>query len=362
MLLAILDQLKQRLPEARHVVNPGSAPYSWRAKLGLYQLFDPQQSGRLGWLRARLFHQGYRQRFGLVPPDQIDAILDASGYALGDAWMPEHIEHTATQFERYKKLGARIILLPQAFGPYENARIRKASARILEAADLVFARDLESLAYCKTIVSDDSAIHQAPDFTTLLQGTLPSCWTVNPKDVAVVPNRKMLSESDPITVRSYVPILAKAVQIISDAGYHPFVLVHEINDTELAKEIVQVCGVKCPVIDEPNSLAVKGILGSCAFTIGSRFHGQVSALSQGIPCIGTAWSHKYLQLFQEYGIPDWLCALDDEGNSFFKQLDRLLVAEERRELTSRLRQHASVLHWQADNSWKLVASKLGHTA
>jgi len=362
MLLAILDQLRRRLPEARHVVNPGSAPYSWRAKLGLYQFFDPKQSGHLGWLRVRLFHQGYRQRFGLVSPDQIDAILDGSGYAFGDAWMPEHVEHTAAQFERYKKLGAQIILLPQAFGPYKNARMRKASARILAGAELVFARDPESLEYCKAIVSHDSAIHQAPDFTTLMKGALPRSWAVNPKDVAVVPNRQMVFQSDAKTARSYVPILAKAVQVINDAGYHPFVLVHECNDSELAREIAQASEVNCPVVNESDPLAIKGILGACVFTVGSRFHGLVSALSQGVPCIGTSWSHKYHHLFNDYGVSDWLCPLDDEGKYFMGMLAKLFRDEERGALASQIALRAKTLRRDADASWDLVASRLERTA
>ena len=86
MFLSAVAKVKEQDPETRICMDPYFAPYDWRARHGLYQLFDPTNSGRLGWLRGRLFHAGYANRYGLMRPRDIDVLLDASGYAIGDCW------------------------------------------------------------------------------------------------------------------------------------------------------------------------------------------------------------------------------------------------------------------------------------
>jgi colanic acid/amylovoran biosynthesis protein len=46
---------------------------------------------------------------------------------------------------------------------------------------------------------------------------------------------------------------------------------------------------------------LKGIIGLCEIFIGKRMHANIAALSQNIPTISLAWSHKFYGLMQMVG-------------------------------------------------------------
>jgi len=51
---------------------------------------------------------------------------------------------------------------------------------------------------------------------------------------------------------------------------------------------------------------LKGVIGECGFFIGSRMHACIAALSQGIPCVGIAYSMKFRGVFETVGMQDWV--------------------------------------------------------
>jgi polysaccharide pyruvyl transferase WcaK-like protein len=51
---------------------------------------------------------------------------------------------------------------------------------------------------------------------------------------------------------------------------------------------------------------LKGIIGQCDFFIGSRMHSCIAALSQGVPCVGVAYSRKFAGVFESVGMDDWV--------------------------------------------------------
>ena len=89
MLASIVERIGGAIPGVQFVVEPHIGPFVRRAKYGLLQVFDVRTAGRMGPIIERLFHRGYRGRYGLVTRSEIDITLDASGFALGDAWETE---------------------------------------------------------------------------------------------------------------------------------------------------------------------------------------------------------------------------------------------------------------------------------
>jgi polysaccharide pyruvyl transferase WcaK-like protein len=51
---------------------------------------------------------------------------------------------------------------------------------------------------------------------------------------------------------------------------------------------------------------LKYIIGQCDFFIGSRMHACIAALSQGVPCVGVAYSKKFAGVFDSVGMGPWV--------------------------------------------------------
>jgi colanic acid/amylovoran biosynthesis protein len=51
---------------------------------------------------------------------------------------------------------------------------------------------------------------------------------------------------------------------------------------------------------------LKGIIARCHFFVGSRMHSCIAALSQGVPCVGVAYSMKFRGVFESVGMEEWV--------------------------------------------------------
>lgn len=351
MFLAMREKVIEMDPDACIAMRPGPE-YEWRARQGLWQVWDRGQGGRFGWAREKLLHRGYRERFGMVHQNDVNVVLDASGFSLGDAWKPEWIEGMAKYYERLRKRGITIVLLPQAFGPFQMPRVRAAARRVLSCADLVFARDSESLQHVLELELQNVDVRQAPDFTNLLKGYVPEDWDCGEDRVAIVPNRQMLVHNSSEIAEAYLPALVSAIRRIKYAGLRPFVLLHEQGDRKIAQTLCREASLDKDVVEYSDPLALKGILGNCAFTIGSRYHGLINSLSQTVPSLGTSWSHKYRHLFADYAAED--CLLEVTGDSIATGLQPFLDSDVRNTFRARLAGAGTKLREQAQAMWNMV--------
>jgi colanic acid/amylovoran biosynthesis protein len=233
-------------------------------------------------------------------------------------------------------MGNKVVFLPQAFGPFENPGKRSEFIKVLENADLVFARDSISYEHLISLGGDLNNIRMSPDFTNLVKGTVPSYFDSSVKRACVIPNNRMLDKTSKDTQNSYTHFLEYSIQFLLDQQLNPFILLHDNSDRSLIFHLKRVFGNQLAVVEEPDPLYVKGILGNCYLVIGSRFHGLISALSQGVPCIGTGWSHKYQMLFQDYDCSSFLISDFQDKDKALHQLNQLVSEPSRSELVNQL--------------------------
>jgi polysaccharide pyruvyl transferase WcaK-like protein len=357
MLLACLEGLKA-LENTQLVLSPGpNLPYPERARLGAWQKLSFRRGGLdltalFGHLPAAV--QQLFKRYGLVTEKQVDLVMEASGFAYGDQWPLRFLQNTAKEVVRFAKAGKPFVFMPQAFGPFHSADSKAAMRDIILHARLIFVRDPVSLQHLRSCVPNlpDSVV-LTPDFTVGLSARANSeIPNINGAYAALIPNNKVVSKfnhAQAEQLRSeYVSAFAAAANKLTAEGLQCVLVNHEgKEDAELCAEIS--AAAPCQIIQIEDPLAVKAFIGQAELAISSRFHGAVNALSQGVPCIATSWSHKYHAMMTDFGMADY-CVAELTEQNLLAALQQLL--DNKAALASTVSEKAAALKLQNAAMWQ----------
>ncbi|GHG68043.1 hypothetical protein GCM10010919_17180 [Alishewanella longhuensis] len=317
MLQAVLQQIQQHWPDAQLVLAPNAnSSYLNRAKLGAYQKWSIRKNiidlNGLSYALPKAFRHWLKRTWGVVTEADIDVVLDASGFAYGDQWGFLSTKAMAGEVVRAAKHGKKYIFLPQALGPFTREKDMRYLKRALPKATLICAREESSFNHVKQLIGETANLQRFPDFTNLVKGIIPDYYTDGLSKVLIIPNSNMISSRNQHGAwqQTYLDMLVNSVQVIRKMGLKPVLLNHEGEADGTICTLVQqrAAGEPIELITEQDPLKVKGIIGASKAVICSRFHGCVSALSQGVPCLGTSWSHKYERLYEEYQLST--CLID----------------------------------------------------
>ncbi len=358
MLIAILERMRRQYPNAIFTTTAteadGPKPFSKVVGCGMYPKFSHDLFGcEVGdWLR--IVPKRYRERYGLCLDSEVDVVIDAAGYSYGDPFSPRRIMELADAAARWKRKGKKIILMPQAFGPFSRKETREAMRRIVLHADLIMPREPKSAEYLFELAGEAPNIRQFPDFTLLVEGRVPPEFEPTVHRVCLVPNAQMVAKTWGGEGDQYLFFMQRSLRHLVESGAHPFLLIHEsARDGELARRIAaEHSGV--PILHVESAPAIKGVIGACHATIGSRYHGLVSALSQGVPSLATGWSHKYAELFSEYGCSENILDLDLNEAELKARIDRLMDSEAHAAQRQKLLAEASRVRERVEAMWQEI--------
>nr|WP_321352416.1 polysaccharide pyruvyl transferase family protein [uncultured Methanoregula sp.] len=328
MLHAILQRVSREWADTDFVMvaDCNKAPYIKRAQLGFFQKPWYNLLGRIPLHEVvRLIPSSVRNSFGLVLDSELHVVLDASGFSYSDQWDKGSTITLSKAITRWKHYNIKVILLPQAFGPFTSKDLIHAMKIVADHADLIYARDPISYAYLIDTVGKRSNIKMAPDFTNLLTGIIPQDFNVEKNKFCIIPNYRMIDKTSSQISTSYLPFLTTCIHYLQENETTPFILIHEgENDIKLAQKIVQSLDEKIEIIKETDPFKIKGILGACEGSLSSRFHGLVSSLSQGVPTLGTSWSHKYQMLFESYDCNECMFNSLSDKEEIFNKIDLVI--------------------------------------
>lgn len=225
-----------------------------------------------------------------------------------------------------------MVQLPQTYGPYKSGTAKKLARYLLKCSSMVIARDKESQRVAQELLGDSGKVALTPDVAFSLKPFRPATVTLSPPLAGPPPSgviginvnglmynggytRKNMFDLK-LDYRDFVSKLVKALLQMNPGEiwliphtWAPPGGVESDNAAcfEVQGMIPENLRSRVRVLNrEYDANEVKGIIGTCDFFIGSRMHSCIAALSQGIPCVGVAYSMKFRGVFESVGVADWV--------------------------------------------------------
>lgn len=352
MAIAISEKIRSKYPEAKIAVASTFGSLGDIKRYGFLTttvLESKKQKTIISYIMSILSGN-------TIGPKKIDIVLDASGFAFSDQWSDWAARKLTNKMNSESRLHQKLILLPQALGTYEKPAVNKWALKLFERASLVFARDNRSYELTKELIHNTDKLKQCPDFTINVKPIAKPDINLPENFVAIVPNVRMLDKI--VDKNEYIDFLKKSIDLINLNNITPVFILHDGYEDI---EVIKLLGSKyenVAIIQDQDPRVLKWILGQSKFVIGSRFHALVSSLSQGVPCIGAGWSHKYPELFKDFDNSEGL--IDD-----LKDIDKLefliekLSQNKYREDKSRdINSAANRIKTEVNQMWELVFKQI----
>jgi colanic acid/amylovoran biosynthesis protein len=157
----------------------------------------------------------------------------------------------------------------------------------------------------------------------------------------------------------YEALLLQVIKKIAELGWQVVLVNHEgSGDLALVERLEAQSPVSTHVVRGGCGLHLKGVLGGAHAVIASRFHAIVSSLTQNIPVIGTGWSHKYHELFKDFGIEDLLIKVEDGASAILGILEDLDHGERYRKIVTKIEAGNAVYCKEAKELWNALHANL----
>lgn len=361
MLYAILQEIERKYPDAIVYLPYGAYQKDLsyiKTNLDLrniphYKIRRFLIKSRIGGILRRL-HLPYQFITENNNVKDVDYFLDGSGFAISDQWKPSNltINRWKALVNKYGYKKSKMVFLPQAFGPALQDNTKKLMSIISDGADIIMPREDISEEWLIKSGVNNRKIYKFTDFTNLVEGEFPQKYQNLKNGISIIPNARMIDKGI-ISKENYLKILSLIIEIGRTTNHPVYLLNHEgKGDEELALECVKSFP-DIEFVNELNALEVKGLISSAYICISSRFHGVASALNSCVPCLATSWSHKYEELYKDYGLSGMVLNLKDLDSIKSKVLE-IVDPKINQEIRDKLMQAKPYIQTQTRLMWKEI--------
>lgn len=231
-------------------------------------------------------------------------------------------------------LGRPVVFLSQTIGPVAHPINRWLARWTLMRASEVHGRGRRSEAWVRslgiraTYQPDLSFSMAVPAFEDIAEahevvGRLRDRMREAQRTfVGFAPNSIVLEKARKRGI-DYVAFMAGAIEEAHRQGHQPVLIPHSYledlrrmhnNDRSLCLAIMERLqpDVPCEYVNaDLSAQALRSLIGRLHLLVASRFHSMISSLSMGVPPITYGWGdHKYLEVLEEFGVPELYATFD----------------------------------------------------
>jgi colanic acid/amylovoran biosynthesis protein len=311
-------------------------------------------------------------------------IVDISGDMLtGDLGL-KHTIRTFKEFLTPIVLKKPFIILPQSIGPFKTNLTKSIAKFILNRAKLIIAREEITLSHLKNL-GIKTRIELFPDMAFFLKPSEDKSIIETFRKQNDLDNNKMrligISLSQSIqkyaeTSRNYKSSKSGYVDVFAYVCDHliaklnaTVVLVphvsgpkDEIDDRIMCGKVFNKVKNKDNIVllkEDYGSRELKAIINQCYFIIGSRMHANIAALSQNIPTIAIAYSHKFYGIMQDFGLDSYVVDISEISESkIMRKVENLI--KNRRNIVSRMKIRNREIKRKYSELEELLKNELGN--
>ncbi|MBN1816829.1 MAG: polysaccharide pyruvyl transferase family protein [Sedimentisphaerales bacterium] len=235
-------------------------------------------------------------------------------------------------------VGARLVLLPQTYGPFRSRLARMIARFILARAEAIYSRDRESMDNIAELMGRRrmrAAPQLCPDVAFMLDPIRPDTeQTRTVEDLKekghtlIGLNISGLLYNGGYTQNNmfglacdYRSLVRNIIQFFARQEDHIVLLVPHVVPKEMPvendhdacirvwRDLPEEVRGKVLVLEGGyDQNQIKYLIGLCDFFLGARMHATIAALSQFVPVVGMAYSKKFAGVFQTAGSQD--CVVD----------------------------------------------------
>jgi polysaccharide pyruvyl transferase WcaK-like protein len=347
MTIAIAEQVRARFPTARVIVPPDYGGQSARAKHGFLTTWEMTEGVRTKNL-LRFAPRPLKGVAGIVDPGEIDVVLDASDFSLSDDRKTDAAEKLLKKMNRRDRRHQTLLLMPQAFGPFQKPKVAKLAREVMDRAALIFVRDDASFTAVSAL-TERSKLRRFPDVAVEVSSAFPNDLDFPTHFSAIVPSVEVLQQSK--RPEEYLQLLTYTADSLRRRNLNPvFILYHQTADHEVLDGLKDL-PPDMPVWENRSPQELRAIVGRATLMVGSRYHALLDALIQGVPCIGAGWSHRFPELFRDFDSADLALPDATDIGTLENLLHQLSENEEREKRTQRIRQRANRIKSQSREMW-----------